>query len=221
VEDTPVTIEFARSLYGASRGGHGFDHVLRVTALAEQIARAEGADVAIVRTAALLHDVAEGEGREDHHLRGAAMAREILAGQSPEFVEAVAHAIEAHRFRAAPAGGPARDFARTLEAQVLSDADKLDAIGAIGVARAFAHAGARGTALWRAPWREIAAVVGTANDQPRALGPDYTPVHEFVYKLDRIPERLYTATARAIARERQAFMRAFFDRLDEEMAILS
>ena len=51
---------------------------------------------------------------------------------------------------------------------------------------------------------------------PDDLGGDYTPVHEFVYKLDRIPDRLYTATARTIAAERQRFMRTYFDRLDEE-----
>ncbi|MGC8781350.1 MAG: hypothetical protein ACP5UQ_10830, partial [Anaerolineae bacterium] len=58
---------------------------------------------------------------------------------------------------------------------------------------------------------------GDARSQPAALGRAYTPGHEFVYKLDRIGEKLYTATARAIAREREAFMRAFFDRLDWEM----
>jgi len=209
-----LTIEHARILYerggGDRSGDHDFDHVLRVLKLAERIAAAEGADLAVVRTAALLHDVGESTGRQDHHLRGAAIAREILADQPPAFVEAVAHAIEAHRFRADPAP-------RTLEAQILSDADKLDAIGAIGIARVFAYAGNRGTPLWRVPWREIAAETGDANAAPKRLGDDYTPVHEFVYKLDRIPERLYTATARAIAAERQAFMRAFFDRLDAEM----
>ena len=124
-------------------------------------------------------------------------------------MEAVAHAIEAHRFRAEPAP-------TTLEAQVLSDADKLDAIGAIGVARAYAYAGAHGTALWKLPWQAIAGGKGDAVRSPDDLGGDYTPVHEFVYKLDRIPDRLYTATARTIAAERQRFMRAFFDRLDEE-----
>jgi len=236
----PITIEIARALYeksgggdrsgGHRSGGHDFDHVLRVTALAERIGRAEGADLAIIRTAALLHDVGESGDRENHHLAGAAMARELLRDELPAFVAAVAHAIEAHRFRADPAP-------RTLEAQILSDADKLDAIGAIGVARVFAYAGARGTPLWRGPWREIARSAGPstnllmdsgrgsgqasepddANDAPKRLGGNYTPVHEFVYKLDRIPERLYTATARASAIERLAFMRAFFDRLDEEM----
>jgi uncharacterized protein len=205
----PVTIDFARSLYENGGGGHDFDHVLRVTALAERIAAAEGADVRVVRTAALLHDIGESEGREDHHLRGAAKARALLAGEPEVFVEAVAHAIEAHRFRAEPA--PV-----TLEAQVLSDADKLDAIGAIGVARAYAYAGAHGTTLWKLPWQAIAGGKGDAVRSPDTLGEDYTPVHEFVYKLDRIPDRLYTATARTIAAERQRFMRAFFDRLNEE-----
>lgn len=211
--DDILTIEAARALYGADGGGHDFDHVLRVTRLAERIAAAEGADLAVVRTAALLHDIGEAGGRADHHLRSAAQARVLLRqryAQPDAFIEAVAHAVEAHRFRAEPAP-------RTLEAQVVSDADKLDAIGAIGAARAFAHAGAHGTALWRTPWRAIAAGDGDARSAPAALGTGYTPVHEFVYKLSRIPERLYTATARAIAAERMAFMQTFFDRLDGEM----
>lgn len=205
-----ITIEQARLLYETGGGGHDFDHVLRVTALAERIAAAEGADLAVVRTAALLHDVAESRARHDHHLRGAELSREILADQPADFVEAVAHAIEAHRFRAEPAP-------RTLEAQCLSDADKLDAIGAVGIARVFAYAGSHGTALWKRPWREIAAASGDARQAPQALADAYTPVHEFVYKLDRIPDRLYTAAARAIAAERQAFMRAFFEQLDDEI----
>lgn len=217
MRESPVTVEFARTLYEAGGGGHDFDHVLRVTALAERIARAEGADLAVVQAAALLHDLAESVDRERHHLLGAQRAREVLAGQPPAYVDAVAHAIEAHRFRHDPQP-------ITLEAQVLSDADKLDAIGAIGVARAFAYAGAAGTALWQKSWREIANYIATeggdamgdARNAPAALGAAYTPVHEFVYKLDRIPDRLYTASARAIALGRREVMREFFDRLDRE-----
>ncbi len=213
MQEAAITIEAARALYAAAGGGHDFDHVLRVLATAERIARAEAADLAVVRTAALLHDVAESEDRARHHLLGAERARALLAGRPAAFVDAVCHAIEAHRFRADPAP-------RTLEAQVLSDADKLDAIGAIGVARAFAYAGSHATALWRVSWRAIVAAdedaAHRARHAPADLGPAYTPGHEFVYKLDRIPERLYTAAARRIAVERQAFMRAFFDRLDAE-----
>jgi len=216
--DAPITISAARALYADGGSSHDFDHILRVTALAERIAVAEGADLAVVRTAALLHDVAESQGRANHHLASAARAREILRDglnrQPADFVEAVAHAIEAHRFRTEPAP-------RTLEAQVVFDADKLDITGAIGVARAFAYAGERGNSLWNTPWRAIAAGGGDAIRQPAALGAAYTPSHEFVYKLDRITERLYTATARAIAHDREAFIRAFFDRLDAEVAGLA
>ncbi len=89
------------------------------------------------------------------------------------------------------------------------DADKLDAIGAIGVARVFAYAGERGTPLWRRSWRDIAADDGDAVSQPKALGAEYTPVHEFVYKLDRIPDRLYTPTARPGGRTTGVHARLF------------
>jgi uncharacterized protein len=204
-----ITIGDARGLYEAGGGGHDFDHVLRVLALAERIAQAEGADLAVVRVAALLHDVAESVDRENHHLLGAQRAREILAGQAQQFVDAVSHAIEAHRFRHDPQP-------HTLEAKVLSDADKLDSIGAIGVGRAFAFAGSAGTALWRQPLDQVAGQAMDARRGPKELGAAYTPTHEFVYKLDRIPERLYTEMARRIAAERRRFMALFFERLDQE-----
>ena len=215
MSESPISVDVARALYESSGGAHDFDHVRRVVALAEQIAVAEGADLAIVRTAALLHDVglAASGGRGDHHLRGADLARSLLSGEPGGFVEAVAHAIAAHRFRAEPEP-------RTLEAQVLSDADKLDAIGAIGVARVFAYAGAQDTPLWRRPWQEIqmqANRLDPGSPEGRRL---YTPVHEFVYKLDDIPRRLYTPTARTLAVRRHAFMQAFFTQLDNEMAAL-
>lgn len=205
----PLTIEDARSLYEAGGGGHDFDHVLRVLVLAERIAAAEDADLAIVRTAALLHDVAESADREAHHILGAQRARELLADEPPAFADAVAHCIEAHRFRHDPQP-------QTLEAQVLSDADKLDSIGAIGVGRAFAYAGAVGTALWRQTVSEIEGQGSDARRGPKELGEGYTPTHEFVLKLDRIPDRLYTAMARQIAEERRRFMAEFFARLDRE-----
>jgi uncharacterized protein len=204
-----VTVESARTLYESAGGGHDFDHVLRVLALALHIGEREGADERIVRTAALLHDVAEAQDRNQHHLLGAARAREILAGADAGFVEAVAHCIEAHRFRHEPEP-------RTLDARVLSDADKLDAIGAIGIGRAFAYAGEHGTALWRQSLAEIEREDVDARRGPEELGEGYTPSHEFVFKLDRIPERLRTRVAREMAEERRRFMRLFFERLDRE-----
>ena len=204
-----ITVTEARRYYEGADAVHDFDHVLRVLALAERIGRAEEADLEIVRTAALLHDTgrerAEAQGL-DHAAFAAARAREILAGQPCERVEAVAHAVAAHRFRAEPE--PV-----TLEAQVLFDADKQDAIGAVGVARAFAYGGARGQRLW-AP----AEVVDVARWTAEGDDPDeHTPVHEFVVKLSRIKGRLFTPSGRTIAEERHAAMVAFFARFDAEV----
>jgi uncharacterized protein len=204
-----ITIDEARTYYGDSDAVHDFDHVLRVLALAERIGQAEGADLEVVRAAALLHDVgrtrADAAGI-DHAALGAAQAREILAGQPSAKVEAVAQAVAAHRYRAAPEP-------ETLEAQVLFDADKLDAIGAVGIARAFAYGGAHGQRLW-VPIESVDAVRWKKEgDDPDA----HTPIHEFVVKLSRLKGRLFTSTGHAIAEERHAFMVSFFERMDAEV----
>jgi len=197
-----ITVEEARRYYAEADAAHNFDHVLRVLALAERIARAEGADLEIVRAAALLHDVGRvGEERGDgcHARIGAARAREILRGHPQNRVEAVAEAIAAHRFRRGP-------DPQSLEARVLYDADKLDAIGAIGVARAYAVAGREGQRLWA----DLA-------EDPADGGGGHTPVHEFALKLSRLKDGLFTAAARQIAADRHRFMVAFFQRLAEEV----
>ncbi|MGQ9851300.1 MAG: HD domain-containing protein [Aggregatilineaceae bacterium] len=208
-----ISLEFARSLYDDSDPVHDFDHVLRVLALARRIGQAEGADMAVVETAVLLHDIGRADEDQlahvhnaetaDHAWQSAERAREILARLDPPptsaFIEAVAHAVAAHRFRSAVAP-------QTLEAKVVFDADKLDAIGAIGVARAFAYGGMTGQKLW-----------GEVPPNYSGSGAEHTPHHEFVYKLSRIAERMQTETGRAIACERHAFMQAFFERLTREI----
>lgn len=200
-----ITVEKARQYYEGADAIHDFDHVLRVLALAERLAREENADWEIVRTATLLHDVARGQADRmavDHALAGAELARELLAGHPAEKVEAVAHAIAAHRFRTGPAP-------QTIEAKVLHDADKLDAIGAIGVARAFAFGGYEGQRLW--------AEVPPGYTESQATRHQHTPVHEYRIKLSRIRDRLLTSSACKLAEERHTFMVAFFEQLDREV----
>jgi uncharacterized protein len=200
-----ITIEEASRFYLENDAAHDFDHVLRVLALAERIGRAEGADLEIVRAAALLHDVARADeeaSRSCHAQAGAQRAREILQGHPPEKVEAVAQAIATHRFRE-------KSIPQTLEAQVLYDADKLDAIGAIGVARAYAISGQARQRLWGPV---------PADYRGEAQGtPEHTAVHEFVFKLSRLKGTLFTPTAKAIAAERHRYMVKFFARLEREV----
>jgi len=196
--DTPIptlSVERVKPLYGGE-AAHDFDHALRVLTTAERIGRAEGADPAIVRAAALLHDIGrEQERREggDHATLGATRARELLADWPAPAVDAVCHAIACHRFRV-------QRPPRTVEAKVVHDADKLDAIGAVGVARAFAYGGAHGRRLW-------------AEDGEG----EHTSLQEFRVKLRRIRERLLTDEARRIADERHAFMVTFFERMADEV----
>jgi uncharacterized protein len=211
-----LSVEQARGYYEAADPAHDFEHVLRVLRLAERIAATEGADVTVVRAAALLHDIGRAEEiatGADHAAVAAERARPILAaaGYSPAQVAAAAQAIAAHRFRQ---GTPPA----TLEARVLYDADKLDAIGAIGVARAYAIAGVCGQRLWAdvAPdylANKLAAGPHAAHDLTAA----HTPVHEMVFKLARLKDTLSTPTARAIAEERHRFMLEFFARLEQEV----
>lgn len=196
-----ISVDQARALYVQGDAAHDFDHVLRVTALAVKIAEAEGADIEIVRTAALLHDIGLDDGRLSHEQVAAQRAQDILVGQPREKIEAVVEAIRSHRFRAGPPP-------QSLEAKCLFDADKLDAIGAIGVARAFAFAGAHGQPLW-------GQVPEGYDEHPS--GGKHTPVHEFVFKLVKIKDRLTTETGRRIGQERHEFMAAFFERLEQEI----
>lgn len=206
----PITIDQVVALYQGADSTHDFDHVLRVLALAERLAEEEGADREIVRTAALLHDIARSKERSnyglecdaemDHALLGAQMARDILANEDAEFVDAVAHAIEAHRYRNAIEP-------RTIEAKVLFDADKLDSIGAVGVARAFAFGGVMNQPLWG----EVSAGYVPGGDEA------HTPHHEFHVKLKHIKAQLHTETGKRIAEGRHRVMAAFYEQMAAEV----
>ena len=206
------TIEQARQWYPENDPVHGFDHVLRVTHMAERLARAEGADEEVVRAAALLHD-AEGSateggdlGRVDHHQASAEFARQVLQeeGWDEERIAAVQHCILAHRFREDTAP-------ETLEAKILFDADKLDVIGAIGVVRTVAFDVVVGQPVYAEPSEKF---IITGEKEP---GEAHSSVHEYLFKLSKIQDLLYTRPAREIAKERHEFMAQFFDRLSAEM----
>ncbi len=209
------TIATARQWYGQDDPVHGFDHVLRVYGMAEYLAQAEGADLEIVRAAALLHDAGEapgtpqdanGEQRRNHQHNSAEFAGEVLRGEGwdAERVAAVQHCIRAHRFR------DASEPPRTREAQVLFDADKLDAIGATGVARAIAFAARLGQPAYFPPSAHFLQSGQTEAGEP------HSAYHEYLFKLVKLKDRLYTTTARRLAEERHRQMADFFQMLASE-----
>ena len=206
------TIDQAHHWYPDLDPVHGFDHVLRVYRMAERLALVERADVEIVHAAALLHD-AEGSattggeiGRSNHHHASSEFARQILEAENwpPERIAAVQHCIRAHRFR------DNSEPPQSLEAKILFDADKLDVIGAIGVVRTVAFDIVVGQPVYSEPSQLF---LSTGEKEP---GEPHSSYHEYLFKLSHIKERLFTATARAIAEERHQFMAEFFTRLAAE-----
>jgi uncharacterized protein len=196
------TIEEARAYYPEGDPIHGFSHVLRVYKLCERIAEAEGADLNIVRAAALLHDVdGDVDVREHHHLAAASFAEKTLReeGWKNEDIEAVLHCIRAHRFR------NHEEEPETLEAQVLFDADKIDAIGAVGVARAVSYAVRAGMDVYAPPSPTYLETGELEPDESQ------TVTHEYLYKLKKIRDHIYTTTGRSLAAERHDLMVKFFE----------
>ena len=196
-----------RERFAGARGSHDWDHTLRVCRLCERIGPAEGADMDVLRIAALLHDI--GRSRQDacrgsvcHAEKGAEMAAPVVEdlSLSRSRKENIIHCIRSHRFRG-------NHKPETMEARVLFDADKLDAIGAVGVARAYLFAGEVG-ARPHNPGNHI------ENTRPYSI--DDTGYREFKVKLCKIRDRILTETGKKIAEERHAFMVAFFKRFIEE-----
>lgn len=196
---------------GATKASHDMEHVRRVVALARHISRVEGADEALVACAAWLHDIeraAEDAGGGDHAVAGARIAREALSRSAlfePGHVDIVVDAIACHRFRSGTV--PGTDVARCL-----FDADKLDALGAVGVGRAYMMAGEHGQLLHSTVDAGTQARHVNEIDHSR-----YSPVEEYTVKLRHLADRMTTGEGRRLARRRSEFMAAFFEELEEEV----
>jgi uncharacterized protein len=199
--------DFSVECFADARGSHDWDHTRRVYNLCMHIGEAEGADLEVLEIAAYLHDV--GRSYEDmskgavcHGEKGAEIATKVLAGYpvSDEQKANIIHCVRSHRFR-----GDRQP--ETLEAKVLFDADKLDAIGAVGIARTFLFAG------------EVGAKLHNPHVEPEDTEPyseEDTGYREYTLKLSRIKDRMLTTEGRRLAAQRHAFVEAFFDRLTEE-----
>ncbi len=182
----PATIAYIQDLFRGNSGGHDAEHSLRVYRNALRIAESEkGRDTEIVALAALLHDA------DDHKLfqkEVNANARSFLNAQkvAPEKIERVCEAINAVSFSQNRGRRP-----ETIEGRIVQDADRLDALGAIGIARTFAYGGEHG----------------------RSLDESVAHFHE---KLLLLKDELNTETARRLAEPRHAFLERFLEEYKRE-----
>lgn len=188
---------------------HDLSHVRRVVAWARRLAEAEHADLGVVVPAAWLHDGVTVPKDSPDRAQAATLAADAAVtwltgeGYPADRLDAVGHAIAAHSFSA---GIPPE----TAEARVVQDADRIDALGAIGIARLYATAGAMGSAL-------VHPDDPVPSDPPtRALDDRRWATDHLFVKLLRVPATMQTAAGRAEAERRAAVLRRFADDLRRE-----
>ncbi|MFH2136668.1 MAG: HD domain-containing protein [Patescibacteria group bacterium] len=199
----------AKKFFLNARGSHGWDHIERVYNIALHIGRKEKADLEILKLAALLHDISreyadKQNGNVCHAEHGAEKAKSILKKFNfpAEKIEKITHCIKCHRFRG-------KNIPKSKEAKILFDADKLDAVGAVGIGRAFLFAGEIGARLHNS---EIDI------EKTKAYSKEDTAYREFALKLSKIKDRMLTREGKNLAQERHKFMVEFFKKLDKEIA---
>ena len=188
-------LQFAKSLLEGDATGHGYDHIERVVRNARQILSTEKADSIAVLLAVALHDV------DDVKLfpqnRNQENARSFLStlGLDEETRERVLTLIREVSFKGKDSCVPA-----TIEGKIVQDADRLDAIGAIGIARAFTYGGAHNREIYRE---------GSKDDT----------ISHFYEKLLLIKDRMNTRAGRRIARQRHRFLESFLSEFFKEMRL--
>lgn len=185
-------------------GSHDWWHIERVWRLARRIGEAEGADMFVVELGALLHDIADWKFHGGDTSVGPARAREIMSEHGvPESV--ITHVCGIIATLSYKGAGVNTDMA-TLEGRVVQDADRLDAIGAIGIARTFAYSGHRGRPIYdpRIPAvpHQSAADYIAGSGQSAAL-------NHFHEKLLLLKDRMQTATGRHLAEARHEYMEGY------------
>ncbi|ALB45600.1 HD domain-containing protein [Clostridium beijerinckii] len=198
---------------------HNLDHVFRVYNLCLLIAQHEkDIDLEILIPSALLHDIARVEesqdktGEIDHAVLGSVIAEDILRTleYEEEKIEKIKHCIITHRFRTG-------NEPNTMEAKILFDSDKLDVIGASGIARTFMLAGQFGQRLTVNESLDEYLKGNTVENGRLKDVSKHTPFIEYEVKFKKIPDKLYTDKAKEIGKERLKFMDEYFNRLKSEI----
>lgn len=202
----PQVEEFLKINLQVADGAHDMAHVCRVVTNARRLLELESANPMVVIPAAWLHDCVvvskSSERRVQASRLAARKAVEFLASiQFPnEFIPAIEHAIEAHSFSAGIRP-------ETIEAKVVQDADRLDALGAIGIARCLMTAGATGAELYHLD--EPVAATRVLDDRQYAID-------HFFKKLLLLPGQMQTESGRKMAEQRAEFLGDFLQRLASE-----
>jgi uncharacterized protein len=196
------TAAFVRKKFEGENTGHDWWHMYRVWQLARHIGKSEKADMLVVELGALLHDIADWKFHDDEE--GPHAARQWLESQGVDnaIVEHIEDIIRNVSFK----GAKVKNVLTTLEGRVIYDADKLDALGAVGIARTFVYSGANKRALHNPDQGRI------VQDTPDGIKYDQgDTINHFYDKLLILKDRMLTKTGRQTAQHRHEFMEQFLE----------
>lgn len=202
-------LKYVKDFFENDASGHDYFHTVRVYNSAVKIAKSEGADTKITALAALLHDV------DDRKLSPGTYeskynAREFLISQNAdkEEIEHIIEIIGSVSFK-----GTQSEVPKSLEGKCVQDADRLDAIGAVGIARAFAYGGNKNRKMYDP---DITPKIGM-NEREYFENEDSTTINHFFEKLFLLKDMMNTQSAREIAEERDRFMHAYIEEFLKEV----
>ena len=209
-EDTVTqTIDFVKEKLSTAEGGHDWWHIFRVWSLAKQITKTENADLLTVELGALLHDIADSKfngGDEEIGPRiGAAFLETLeLDAKTIDHVEKIIRNIS---FK----GSNTIQAFKSRELDIVQDADRLDALGAIGIARAFTYGGFKGRELYNPTIPPSLNM--TAEEYKKNNGPT---LNHFYEKLLLLKDRMNTPTGKILAEQRHQFMEQYLREFYQE-----
>jgi uncharacterized protein len=205
------TIQYVKEILAGAEGGHDWYHIERVWKTARHIRELEGdGDLLTIELAALLHDISDAKFNGGDHEKGSRMAAEFLQQQGID-QERINH-IRSILKHVSYKGGFPQDQISTLEFQIVQDADRLDAIGAIGIARAFNYGGFKNRPIHipDMPLQEYA-------DSSSYHKSDAPTINHFYEKLLKLKDLMNTSTGKTMAEERHRYMLDFLDQFYREI----
>ena len=203
------TCKFVEDKLSGDGSGHDWWHIFRVWTVAKKIAVEEKAQVEIVELGALLHDIADWKFHDGDDSIGPAIAREFLNNQNvePNVSDSVVEIISTVSYKGAGVATPMK----TLEGKIVQDADRLDAIGALGIARTFAYGGYKNRLIYHPDEKPV--LHESYEDYKKNEG---HTINHFYEKLLLLKERMNTNTGKRIAEGRHKFMQSFLDQFYRE-----
>ena len=203
--------KYVKKEFDGNPDGHDWWHIYRTWNMAKKIARKEGGDLFIIELGALLHDIGDWKYNEDERA-GGKKSRELLekSGADESTIAHVCDIVDNVSFK----GVNYKNGIKTLEGKIVQDADRLDAIGAICIARVFAYGGALGRVIYDPNVKPQPNQSTEKYKKNRSSG-----INHFYEKLLLLKDRLNTKTAKKIASPRHKFMEMYLKHFFEEWEV--